>query len=614
MTKFLKVAISTVAAMGILLTATPVMAATPYLTVNREGNGDLVRLTVSNADANSQVYLYRRQGSVSWTSLNIGYTDGFGSFNSLMSLGSDNSNNPVEQYVVVNGQQSYSISTYPYTNGGCTYNCASPTGISLSQSSVSINVGQSTTVQAYNNYGGSTYINAISNSNVVSASVNGSTVTLQGINNGFSTVSVCANNNSQCASIAVTVNGIPSSPLSLSPSSLSMQVGQSTTVYVQNITSGSLYVSNNSNTSVVSTSISGTSVVVSANNPGVTQLTICGNNYGQCTTLPVTVTGYNYGNISFSQNSITLSSNQSASISIYSSNYYNANNYTLSSNSNSAVVSASISGNTVYLYALGMWGTSTLSVCQNGGASACGTITVTVNGYNGGTNCSTYGSYSCGALTLSSSNIPAFVMGQYYSYQFQTTGGSYPYTYSISSGNLPAGLTLSSSGLLYGNPQNSYATSFVLRVSDSYGRTTNASVYIGGSGSVLGSSTYSNGQLINENGTVYIVYKNTKTPFASASVFQSFGFSFDRVFSSGYTNLGISGYVISKTNAAHPWGSWVKNGQTVYFVHELGLIPVPDYATFLNNGGQDILVVQANSWDFQRTLLSSMTYSDARLR
>lgn len=618
MKKLTKIAISAIAAMSLLATASPALAATPYLSVNREGSGDLVRLTVSNADPNSQVYLYRRQGNVSWTSLNIGYTNGSGGFDALMSLGGDGSNTAVEQYVVVNGQQSYpSISTYPYSYGGCTYtyNCGNAGSLSLSQTSVTVSAGQSTTVQAYNNYGGSVYINSISNSNVVSASVSGSTITLQGIHNGSANVNICANNNNQCATIFVTVNGYQGGTVSLSPSTLSMQVGQSTTVYVQNISGSSVYVSNNSNTSVVSTSITGNSVVVSANNPGFTQLTVCANNYGQCATLPVTVSGYNYGTISFSQNSISLTSNQSANITVYSSgnNYYNSN-YNISSNSNSSVVSASITGNTLYLYAQGTWGTSTLTVCQTGNGSSCGTVTVTVSGYSGGNNCNSYGSYNCGTLTITTTSLPALILGQYYSYQLQTAGGSAPYYYSIVSGSLPAGMTLSTTGQLYGTPQYGSNANFTVRVTDSYGRSGTTSVYLNGSGSVLGSSTYNNGQLINENGTVYIVYKNTKTAFSSAAVFRGLGFSFDRVVNTGYTSLGISGYTITTANASHPWGAWVKSGTTVYFVHEFGLIPVPDYNTFINNGGQDNLVVQANSWDFQRVILSTMTWGDARLR
>jgi hypothetical protein len=130
----------------------------------------------------------------------------------------------------------------------------------------------------------------------------------------------------------------------------------------------------------------------------------------------------------------------------------------------------------------------------------------------------------------------------------------------------------------------------------------------------LGSSTYRNGQLISENGTVYIVYKNTKTGFISAYVFNGLGYSFNQVVNVGYTGLLDSGYTVSSKDASHPWGAWIKSGHTVYFVHELGLIPVPSYDVFLNNNGQDNLVVSANSYDFVRPMLSPMVYNDSRLR
>src|SRR6185369_12025168 len=102
-------------------------------------------------------------------------------------------------------------------------------------------------------------------------------------------------------------------------------------------------------------------------------------------------------------------------------------------------------------------------------------------------------------------------------------------------------------------------------------------IYITGSGSVLGSTTYNNGQLLSVGGTVYIVYKNSLVAFGNASAFLGLGYNFSQV-SQGYTNnIPVSGYVISTAHAAHPWGAWVKNGSTVYFVHELGLIPVPDW-------------------------------------
>src|SRR5205085_7799355 len=107
-----------------------------------------------------------------------------------------------------------------------------------------------------------------------------------------------------------------------------------------------------------------------------------------------------------------------------------------------------------------------------------------------------------------------------------------------------------------------------------------ASLYVtvSGTGLVLGSYAYNNGQLINDNGTVYVIYKNTKTAFASANVFLALGYKFSNVVAGSTSQFSNTGYIIRNTKGSHPWGSWLKSGQTVYFVHETGLIPVPDYS------------------------------------
>ncbi len=626
-----KLLVSSASIALLLGTAAPAFAAIPFLTVTQEGGAGNVRITVTNADAYSQITMYRRQSTQLWTVINnFGQTDQSGYFSQISSLGADGSNNAVEQYVMVNGQQSSIVQTYPggnncynNCNGGCTYNCSnsgnttvsmyddffSPKSINISAGTTvvwtnygtmnhtvtaddnsftsgslspgatfshtftvsgtynyhcifhgasggvgmsgsvivsgggnnngsvwfspnnpSMYVGQSLAVSinssAYNtnNYGNNAYyISSNSNPGGVSATVSGSVLNLYAYQSGSASISVCQGSLGFCGTLSVLVNGGNyGGTLSFSPSSLNMQVGQTTIVYAQNLSNNSLYLSSNSNTSVASVSVSGTSITVTANNAGYTNVTLCANN-GYCGTFPVNVSGYNYGNgsISFSQSSVNLNSNQSTNVTIYGSNNY-SNSYYISSNSNSSIVSASISGNTIYLYAQGTWGTSNISVCQSGGSN-CATLSVTVNGY---TNTCTY---NCG--------------------------------------------------------------------------------------NVLGTSTYGNGQLISLNGTVYIIYKNTQTAFGNASAFLGLGFNFNQPISAGYSNLVNSGYVVSTAKAAHPWGSWVKDGgNTVYFVHELGLIPVPNYNMFISNGGADNLVVKANAWDFQRPILSEMVVNDSRLR
>jgi len=498
------------------------------------------------------------------------------------------------------------------SNNGCTYNCGS---ISLSQTSVNLNVGQSSTVSAYNYSGGTLYVYNNSNTNAVSASVSGSIVTLYGLNTGTSTVTVCGNSVSQCGTINVIVGGNNNS-LSLSQTSVSLNLGQTSIVYNNN--GGSVYVQSNSNSNVASATVNGSQVSVVALMIGSTTLNVCAYNGGQCASVYVTVNGNggNNGSISFSQNNVNLNYGQNILINMYSSSN-NYGSYYVQSNSNSGVVTVSSITNSSLSLTGANTGSSTVVVCQNG-TSQCGSLYITVGGYNSSNN--------NGNLTFQTTNVPTFYSGQYYNYQLQAYGGSSPYTYTLVSGSLPSGVYLNPNGQLYGTPQYVYnASSFMIRVNDTYGRSTTANFYTnsatntgGGllypSGSVAGVSAYANGTLISENGTVSIVYRNLKSSFANASAFTGFGFKFSNVRNVVNSGINSTGYVIKTSSTSHPWGSWIKSGQTIYVVHENGLIPVSDYGTFVSNGGQDSLVVPANAWDFRLAMLSPMVWNDIRLR
>ena len=85
----------------------------------------------------------------------------------------------------------------------------------------------------------------------------------------------------------------------------------------------------------------------------------------------------NGGNIYLSQNSLYLNSGQSVNdyISGGSGSYY------ISSNSNSGVASAYITGNTIYVTG-NYSGTTNISICSNNNGYGCVTLYVTVNGNN----------------------------------------------------------------------------------------------------------------------------------------------------------------------------------------------------------------------------------------
>ncbi len=166
-----------------------------------------------------------------------------------------------------------------------------------------------------------------------------------------------------------------SGSLSLSQTNVTVSFGQSTTITAA--TSNGLYVSGNTNPSSVGVSVNGSQITITAFNYGTSNLTICATDTG-CQTVYVTVGAVSSNNttsgISFSQSNITLSVGQANSISIYGSG-----GYYVSSNSNSGVASGVINGTGLYITGTG-YGSSNITVCQNGGQ--CGVVYVSVNSLN----------------------------------------------------------------------------------------------------------------------------------------------------------------------------------------------------------------------------------------
>lgn len=132
------------------------------------------------------------------------------------------------------------------------------------------------------------------------------------------------------------------------------------------------------------------------------------------------------GPIYLSQNNINLNVGQNATITISGG----TGNYSISSNSNSTVVSASVAGNMVGVYGLAS-GSATLTICSNASAGSCGYLYVTVYG-NSWNNTGTYSQ-----LSLSQNNLSLSIGQTQYVTIYGATGyqGSYANNYYIS--NLP---------------------------------------------------------------------------------------------------------------------------------------------------------------------------------
>lgn len=707
--KITKVLILGVFAAVSLVGARPALANYPMLTASYQGYGNNVQVNVSNADSYAQVNLYYRQSSSLWTIINnIGQTDQNGYFTTVISVPSDSGSSQVQMYVTVNGQQSSTVSVYPGGGSGCdAYGCAVG-GFTINPQSLNLNVGQTGTVTASFPYpvsGTSVYVSNNTNPSVASASVSGNLVTVSAYSSGSTNMSICSSyGSSSCRQLYVTVSGSGYNygNISFSPSNLSLSVGQNSTVYMMSDGGyfGNYYISNNTNPNSVSASVSSGSLYVSALSSGNSNITVCQSGTSRCGTLYVTVSGSSSGtgSVWFSPSSPSLYVGQSLAVSINSSSYgFNSSYsspYYISSNSNSGVVTASISGTVINLYANAA-GSSNISVCHSS-LGYCGTLYVTVTGSGTGSglyfspsslslnagqtatasiygNSGYYGSYyisnnsntNVATANLSGSTITVYAVNSgstsitvcqnnvsNCAVLYVTVSG-YGYGYgniSISQTNLnlsagqTAAVNIYGSGSYYisGNSNSNVATASISGNTISiYARQNgNTTVYLcqsssqnncvslyvqvsgysyGGGlnypgGNVLGATTYLNGQLISENGTVYMVYKNTKTGFTGANIFLNLGYKFSNVLEVGSSGLIDSGYTVSNSYASHPWGSWIKSGSTIYFVHESGLIPVPDWNTFINNGGHAEFVVNANVSDMHLPKLGIMVFSDNRLQ
>lgn len=497
-------------------------------------------------------------------------------------------------------------------NGNNNYNNYN-NGLTFSPSSVTMSQNQTSTVMIYGsnyynnyNYNNTYYVSNSSNPSIVSTNISGNNLTLYANSLGSTTISVCqSNTSSQCGTVYVNVNGNNNyyNSITLSPSSLNMYSGQTSTVYISGGNSN-YYTSSNYN-NIATVTISGSTASVYANTSGSTTVSICSYNSSQCASLYVTVnSGYTTGNITFNPSSVNINQNQTATVTI-NTPYFTNNSYYVSSNSNPSVVGATVSGNILTVYGSNM-GTSTISVCQSNTSSQCGTVYVNVaNGYNNyNNNYNNQLTFNPSSVSMNVNQSSVVTVSNYTNY--------YSNSYYISNNSSPSVVSATVSGNnlnLYGNSVGNSTITMCQTNTSQCG-----TVYVNvNSGSVLGTSIYNNGALINDSGTIYIIYKNTKSGFANMTTFSRLGFKLSNVMNGSTSSFVNSGYTVNSGTAAHPWGSWIKNGNTIYFVHQSGLIPIGDYQTFLNNGGRDNLTVPANLSDFSQPILSVMTSSDPRL-
>lgn len=164
-----------------------------------------------------------------------------------------------------------------------------------------------------------------------------------------------------------------SGSLSLSQTVLNLGAGQSGTVTVNNAV-GAITVTSNTNSGTAISTVSGNSVVITAyNNPGTTVLTIC-DSTNDCGTLTVSVLPSSVSTFSLSSSVANVVAGESQTITMTG-----VGPFSVASNSNPSILSASINGNNLVLNGISL-GTATLSVCESN--NQCSNVSVSVNGLN----------------------------------------------------------------------------------------------------------------------------------------------------------------------------------------------------------------------------------------
>lgn len=344
-------------AVGLMALAASAYAMTPTFSISST-SGSSVEVTVSG-DANSNVMLYYNVASASGMQTEtLGSTNSSGYFSTTVSVSGaipgDNA------YVIVDGQQS-AMQSWPVPAGAP----------SLNQTSVTIGLGQSVSVYSQ---GSSAAVYAASNSNPSAAgvAVNGTQITITGDQTGSTNVSICyAGTASDCANLYIDVQA--GSVLTFSQSSPTVAVGQGISVTLSG-GNGNYSITGNSNPSYVSAVLSGDTITINGEELGSANITACDSS-GNCGTLYVTVSSSaSSGSLYFSNESPSIAVGQVTTVTLS-----NGSDYYVTGNSNTSVVSQSISGNVLTLSGLES-GVSTITVCSE--SNGCGTLAVTVGATN----------------------------------------------------------------------------------------------------------------------------------------------------------------------------------------------------------------------------------------
>ncbi len=270
--------------------------------------------------------------------------------------------------------------TLPVTVGQSGTSTSTTTStVTLGQNNLTLYNGQNTSISILG--GGDNYVfsnPSTSNASLFNAIINGSVLNLQGrADTGTGTVTVCAANDANnCSTLTITTASPASVPLVLSGNNLVLASGQNQTITISG-GAGSYYVSSNSNIGAVGTTINGGTLSLQGNGTSPANIVICAQNApANCITLYVNPAG----NIPSSGTtdpglvlSIPLHIGQTFPFSVWG---MGTENFTVTSNSDSGVATASATGNILTITGRSA-GQADIKFCRSSNGT-CGIISITV--------------------------------------------------------------------------------------------------------------------------------------------------------------------------------------------------------------------------------------------
>jgi ferredoxin len=355
-------------------------AAAPTLSLTTTGDGDNVQLTTSG-DPNASVLIYFLKTDGTSRLQYLGTTNASGYYSTTISTATLGVTPDSSVQVKINNQQSSSVN-WPYTT------VSGAGAIALSKTGLILRVGETATLSVNNIGSNKIYLLNNSNPQIANINLSGNQVTIYANTYGQTVATVCVlGTTSNCSSTYITVQNSGATALTFSQSTLTIAYGQSSQVSILNSTSN-YTILNNSNPSVITASLSNQTITLTAsNNGGSAAITVCSSDMSACGIINATVGTVSSATLTFNQSAPSLTIGQTLSVAISGG----GSNYNISSNSNTSVLTASVSGNTLTLIG-GSAGSATVTVCSSSGN--CNSLTATVSYASNG-----------GPITLSQSNL-----------------------------------------------------------------------------------------------------------------------------------------------------------------------------------------------------------------